>query len=124
VSTLGIVLLVVVVLLVLLVAGGLAISRRRARAQEGRLRAEVQAANEALASAHAEDKGWHRERLEQAARDAFAQRSSAPVRELQLVQVVDRPGTDQDKAVFRVDRGSERLTLGRRDGQWVLEALE
>jgi hypothetical protein len=39
---------------------------------------------------------------------------------------VDRPGTDEDKAVFRVgDRELHRhLTLGRRDGEWVHEALE
>ena len=39
------------------------------------------------------------------------------------MQVIDRPGTDDDKAVF-ARCGSERLTLGRRDGEWVLEALE
>ena len=120
-STLGIVLLVVVVLLAILVAGGIVVTRRRAREQAGSRRAEVEAANEALASAHAEDKGWHRERLEHAARDAFAQRSSAPVRELQLVQVVDRPGTDEDQAVFRVAAAGDRhqVVLGRRDGEWV-----
>jgi hypothetical protein len=43
------------------------------------------------------------------------------VRELHLVQVVDRPGTDEDQAVFRVvtDRGERTLVLGRRDGAWV-----
>ena len=36
------------------------------------------------------------------------------------MQVIDRPGTDEDKAVFRLGpEGRERLTLGRRDGQWV-----
>jgi len=121
VSTLGIVVLVVVVLLAVLVVGGLAITRRRARDHAGRARADLEAANEALASAHAEDKGWHRERLEGAARDAFAQRSGAAVRELQLVQVVDRPGTEDDQAVFRVitDHGSEYLHLERRGDDWV-----
>jgi hypothetical protein len=121
VSTLGIVLLVVVVVLAVLVAGGLVISRRRARDHAAGTRAELEAANEALASAHAEDKGWHRERLEQAVRDAFAQRSSAAVRELQLVQVVDRPGTQDDQAVFRVitDHGSEILHLDRHGDDWV-----
>jgi type II secretory pathway pseudopilin PulG len=121
VSTLGIVVLVVVVVLAVLVAGGLVITRRRARDHAGAARSDLEAANEALASAHAEDKGWHRERLEGAAREAFAQRSGAVVRELQLVQVVDRPGTEDDQAVFRVitDHGSEYLHLDRRGDDWV-----
>ena len=38
------------------------------------------------------------------------------VRELHLVQVVDRPGTDEDQAVFRVvnDHGERDVVLGRR----------
>jgi hypothetical protein len=121
VSVLGIILIVVIVVLAILVAGGLVISRRRAREAEARLRAELEEANRALASAHAADKGWHRDRLEQAAREAFADRSGAAVRELQLVQVVDRPGTEKDQAVFRVitDHGSEYLHLDRHGDAWV-----
>ena len=42
-----------------------------------------------------------------------------------LVQIIDRPGTDDDKAVFEVASGGreERLTLGRQGGEWVLEQL-
>jgi hypothetical protein len=121
VSVLGIVVVVIVVLVALLAIGGLVISRRRARENEPSLQNELEEANQALASAHAEDKGWHRERLEQAAREAFAQRSAADVRELQLVQVVDRPGTDDDQAVFRVitDHGSEYLHLDRHGDRWM-----
>jgi len=121
VSVLGIVLVVIVVVVALLVVGGLVITRRRAGAQEARLRSEVEEANQALASAHADDKGWHRDRLEQAAREAFAERSAADVRELQLVQVVDRPGKDDDQAVFRVitDHGSEYLHLDRHGDRWL-----
>jgi hypothetical protein len=121
VSVLGIILLVVVVVLALLVAGGIVIARRRAQAQEAGLEVDLEEANRALATAHAADKGWHRERLEQAAREAFAQRSKADVRELQLVQVVDRPGTEEDQAVFRVitDHGSEYLHLQRHGDAWV-----
>jgi hypothetical protein len=38
---------------------------------------------------------------------------------------VDRPGTDDDKAIFRVSgSGAEQeLTLGRQNGDWVLETL-
>ena len=120
-SVLGIVLVVIVVVVALLVVGGLVVSRRRAREQESRVRADLEEANQALASAHAEDKGWHRELLEQAAREAFAERSAADVRELQLVQVVDRPGTDDDQAVFRVitDHGSEYLHLDRHGDRWI-----
>ena len=41
------------------------------------------------------------------------------------MQIIDRPGTDEDKAVFRVASGDreERLTLGREGGEWVLEQL-
>jgi hypothetical protein len=121
VSVLGIVLVVIVVLVILLVIGGLVISRRRARAHEPGMETELEEANQALASAHAEDKGWHRDLLEQAAREAFAQRSTADVRELQLVQVVDRPGTEDDQAVFRVvtDHGSEYLHLDRHGDRWI-----
>ncbi len=37
--------------------------------------------------------------------------------------MLDRPGTEEDKAVFRIGDG-ERLTLGRRGGEWVHESLE
>ena len=67
------------------------------------------------------DKGWERSLLEDAAKAAFAERSTAAVRELQLVQVVDKPGTEDDQAVFRVitDHGSEILHLDRHGDAWV-----
>ena len=41
--------------------------------------------------------------------------------DLQLVQVVDKPGTEDDQAVFRVvtDHGSEHLHLDRHGDTWV-----
>ena len=75
-----------------------------------------------LAAAHAEDKGWERSALENAARRAYSETyGEGDVHELHLVQVVDRPGTEEDQAVFRVvtDRGERTLVLGRRDGAWV-----
>ena len=42
---------------------------------------------------------------------------------LQLIEVRDRPGTDEDEAVFRDAEGA-RLTLGREAGEWVLRSLE
>ena len=108
--------------MVLLAIGGAIATRRRTEASADALRAQVRAADAALAAAHAEDKGWERGLLEQAARDAYRTTyGDDEVRELHLVQVVDRPGTDQDQAVFRVvtDRGERTLVLGRRDGAWV-----
>jgi len=121
VNALEVIVIVVVVLVALLVIGGFVASGRRARADDAALRQELEAANRALAMAHAEDKGWERSLLEEAARAAFAERSPAEVSELQLVQVVDKPGTDDDQAVFRVvtERGAEYLHLDRRGDAWV-----
>jgi type II secretory pathway pseudopilin PulG len=121
VNALEIVIVVVVLVLVLLAVGGFVASGRHARADEASLRGQLEAANEALARAHADDKGWERSLLEEAARAAFAERSPAEVRELQLVQVVDRPGTEDDQAVFRVvtDHGAEYLHLDRRGDAWM-----
>jgi hypothetical protein len=121
VSALEIVVIVAVVLVAVLIVGGYVATGRRARADEAALRAELEAANRALAIAHAQDKGWERSLLEEAARTAFADRSPAEVRELQLVQVVDKPGTEDDQAVFRVvtDHGAEYLHLDRHGDAWV-----
>jgi Flp pilus assembly protein TadB len=122
VSTLDIVLVVIAALVVVLTAGGWVAATRRARARERKLLEELHEAEQALAKAHALDKGWDRELLETAARDAAAARFGAqPVNDLQLVQVVDRPGTDADQAVFRVqtaDGDEHRITLGRSGGEW------
>lgn len=123
-STFALVLLIVVAVLAVLFVGGLVASGRRARATEASLHRRIEAANAALADAHAQDKGWQRDAVEAAARQAFAARHPGePIDELHLVQVVDRPGTDSDEAVFRVvGNGRESiLTLGRRDGAWVTE---
>jgi hypothetical protein len=108
--------------MLLLAIGGYVATTRRTQASSGDLLARVREADAALAAAHAEDKGWERSGLEAAARAAFRETyGEDEVRELHLVQVVDRPGTDQDQAVFRVvtDRGERTLILGRRDGVWV-----
>ena len=120
-TTLEIVILVVVLVIAALVVGGFVASGRRERADEASRRTELEAANQALALARAQDRGWERSLLEDACRAAFAQRSPAEIRELELVQVVDRPGTEEDQAVFRVvtDHGSEYLHLDRRGDAWV-----
>ena len=104
VSTFAVVLLVVAVVLVLLVLGGIVASGRAARAREARLKAEVEQANQALAEAHAGDNGWDATQMEAAARAAWSagHHAGEPIAALHLVQVVDRPGTDADEAVYRV----------------------
>ena len=123
---LGIVIVVFVVLVIILAVGGAYARRRQLEASRGSFDTRVAQINEDLAAAHAQDRGWAREGLEAAARAAYAtERGGAEPDDLTLVQIVDRPGTDDDRAVFRVTSGErdERLTLGRRSGEWVLEQL-
>jgi hypothetical protein len=120
VSALAIIVIVVVILLVLLFVGGLIANGRRTREREDETLSAVREADHALALARASDRGWDRDVLEAAAREAFAARSPAEVRELLLMRVVDRPGTEEDQALFRVvtDAGSEEILLVRHGGAW------
>jgi hypothetical protein len=122
VSTLAIVIGVLAVLIVLLFVGGLIANARHRRALEARLRQEIAAANEALAEARAADRGWDPQTMEAAAREAFAAlHPGVEPTAVHLVQVVDKPGTDEDLAVFRIEAAGrqEHITLGRRDGRWI-----
>lgn len=112
-----IVLIVLAVLVIGLFVGGYVANARRTDAEEPSLRARVQEADQLLARAHAEDKGWERAGLEQAARDAYAARHGREPRQLHLTQVVDKPGIEEDEAVFEAD--GERLVLGRDGDQWI-----
>jgi type II secretory pathway pseudopilin PulG len=120
VSVVAIIVVIVLAVLVLLIVGGLVANARRARSEEGQLRVRLREADHALALARADDRGWDRDVLEAAARGAFAARSSIEPRELQLVQVIDRPGTEDDQALFRVvtDAGAEEILLVRRGEGW------
>jgi hypothetical protein len=118
---LAIVIGVFVALVIILAIGGIVGRRRQLAATRDRFETHLAQVNRDLAAAHAEDRGWAREGLEAAARAAYAEQRGAEPPELTLVQIVDRPGTDEDKAVFAV--GAERLTLGRAGGDWVLEDL-
>jgi hypothetical protein len=120
VSAFVIIVIVVLALLVLLFVGGLIANARRARAEDPQLKATLLEADQALAHARAEDRGWDRGALEAAAREAFAARSPVEPRELQIVKVVDRPGTEHDQCLFRVvtDVGSEDILLVRTGGAW------
>jgi hypothetical protein len=118
VSVLQIVLLVLLVLVVLLFIGGYIANRRHYREEEAALRRQIEEANERLAVARAEDRGWDRATMEAAVREAVG----TPVQALELVQVVDNPGTEADEAVFRVEAvgGVREVVLGRRGGDWVV----
>ena len=121
---LDIVIVVVILLLLALAAGGAIARRRQLAATEQRFDANLAQVNQDLAAAHAEDRGWHPDLLDTAAREAWAEaRPGTEPGELTLVQIVDRPGTDEDKAVFRSTAGA-RLTLGRRGGEWILDRLD
>jgi len=122
-----VVLVVLGVLLLLALLGGAAASRRN-RAGAATFAQSLAAVDRQLAAAVAADRGWERDALEATARSQFAERRpDATITQIELVQVVDEPGTDQDLAVFRVvaDGGAcSRLTLGRREGAWYAAALE
>jgi hypothetical protein len=123
---LAIVIGVFVVLVILLAAGGMIARRRQLESSRPRFDRHLAQVNEDLAAAHAADRGWEREKLEAAAQAAYSsQRDGAVPEDLTLVQIVDPPGTEDDKAVFVVRAGGreEHLTLGRRGDDWVLEQL-
>ena len=124
-ETWEIIVLAIVAVIVLLAVGGAIARRRQLERSQGRFDESLAQVNRDLAAAHAQDNGWERSLLEDAARQAYASERGSDPAELELVQVIDRPGTDDDHAVFSCGpQARERLTLGRRDGQWVLEALE
>jgi len=118
-------LIVVLIVLALLVIGlfvlGLLGAQRRDRSQDAGFAGELEKANQALADARASDRGWELTTLEAAARAAHERaHPGAEIRELHLIQVVDRPGTDEDQARFRVmdAHGEHDILLGRRGDEW------
>lgn len=118
----AVILIVFVGLILLLALGGAIASARRQAALEADLRRRIGEANEALAVARAQDRGWDRDTLDVAARAAFTDRyPGQPIDALLLVQVEDRPGIEEDVAVFHVvSAGTEKtITLGRRHGDWA-----
>jgi len=123
IAVVDIVLLVVLVIVAALASLGYVATRRRAHADDDRLLAQLNVAEGALSQARATDKGWDRELMEAAARAVVTERfgSAAAIDVVQLVQVVDHPGTDADVAVFRVltiDGDEHHITLGRHAGAW------
>ena len=124
---LEIVLGVLVLLIVLLAVGGVIARNRQLERTRGRFEENLAQVNQDLAAAHAADRGWARDTLDEAARAAWAQqRPGEEPERFTLVQIVDNPGTDEDEAVYEVETAghTHRLRLGRRDGAWIHEALE
>ena len=126
-STLAIVLIVLGGIVAIALLLGVLGVRARDRRQAGSWAEHVAAADSALEEARAADKGWHRELMEQAAREALEQsRSGWPYRDLHLVLVDDRPGVSEDRAHFVAvgDDGEARVLLRRQDDRWVAERVE
>ena len=119
-------LLIVLIVLAVLVVGGIIARAMRNKRLESSFRARLEQANHDLAEAAAEDRGWDRATLESATRRAYAEQRGAEPAELLLVEVLDRPGTEDDLAIFQVQGEGRRelLTLGRHDGAWVFRSLE
>ncbi len=116
-SVLGIILIVFAAVLVLLFVGGYVANARRRDEERAALHDRAREADRHLADAHAQDKGWERTTMESAARAAYVERHGREPERLMLVQVVDRPGVDEDQALYDAD--GEQLLMGRRGGEWT-----
>jgi hypothetical protein len=119
------VVLIVLALILILAVGGAIARKRQLEATEPRFQDHLEQVNHDLAAARASDRGWDPERLEAAARAAFTTaHPGTTVEAVDLIQVEDRPGTDEDKAVYRVRGGGTEATvrLGRTGDDWIPEA--
>jgi Flp pilus assembly protein TadB len=114
-------LIILIVVLLLLAIGGYFARKRQLQRSRPAFERSLEQVNRDLAAAAAQDRGWDRQVLEDAARRIYAEQRGGEPPELVLIEVLDRPGTDEDQAVFRC--GDARLTLGRRGGEWVSESL-
>ena len=120
-ETWALILLILVGVLALLFVGGLVANGRLRREREASLAARIAEADHHLAQARAADRGWDPALLEAAARSAFAaRRPGVEPQTLDLIQVVDRPGTDEDRALMRVTHagGAEEIELARTGDRW------
>jgi hypothetical protein len=114
-------LIILLVVIVVLAVGGIIARTQQLKRSRPAFERSLEHVNRDLATAAAQDRGWDRDTLEDAARRVYVSERGGEPPELTLVEVRDRPGTDEDQAVFRC--GGETLTLGRRDGEWVHESL-
>jgi hypothetical protein len=119
-------LIIVLVVLVLLAIGGYFANRQRLARTRPAFENRLAQVNRDLAAALAEDRGWQPERLEEAARAAWAeQRPGEEPEAVTIYEVLDRPGKQEDKAIYLVRAGGRDhlLTLGRTDDEWRFESL-
>jgi hypothetical protein len=114
-------LIILLVVIVVLAVGGIIARTQQLKRSRPAFDRSLEQVNRDLVAAAAQDRGWDRGTLEDAARRVYGSERGGEPPELVLVEVRDRPGTDEDQAVFRC--GGETLTLGRRDGEWVRESL-
>jgi hypothetical protein len=119
-------LIIVLIVLAVLVVGGAIARRAQLARSRSAFDASLERVNRDLAAAAAQDRGWDRDTLEATARRVYTEEHGGEPERLVLVEVVDRPGTDDDQAVFRAEHGAtaHRIRLGRRGGEWVYESLE
>ena len=127
-SALAIVLIVLGIIVLVAVLLGFLGASKRDRLPAGHWEERVRAADAALAEAAANDRGWEREIMEQAARAALTEmRPDWAPRDLLLVLVDDKPGIEEDRAHFVAvsDAGDEaRVVLARQGDLWIAEKVE
>jgi hypothetical protein len=127
-SVLAIIAIVFAVLVVTFFVGGYIAARRRSAALSEDLYRRVAEADRALAAAQAQDRGWDKALLEEAARAALqTQRPEFRYDQLFLVQVEDRPGKDQDRAHMTAvgdDGDATHVVLTRHGGEWAADRIE
>ena len=119
------ILYIVLALIGVLAIGGAIARKRQLTATEPRFHDHLDQVNADLAAARAEDRGWDPDRLETAARAAFAaDHPGIAIDAVELFQVEDRPGTEEDMALYRVRGGGTEamVRLGRRGDDWLPEA--
>ena len=118
-----IVLIVIAAVLILLFVGGYIASRRRTEHWSE----HVAQAERALEAAFATDRGWDRDLLHSAARDALGSHKPGwEYTDVHLVVVEDKPGVEQDRAqlVAVGQDGEARVVLARSaDGGWRVESV-
>ena len=113
-------LIILIIVIAVLAVGGIIARTQQLKRSRPAFDRSLEQVNRDLAAAAASDRGWDRSTLEDAARRIYATEHGGEPVELVLVEVRDRPGTDEDEAVFRC--GDKHLTLGRSGGEWVHSA--